>query len=108
MAVARALAAHPKLLLFDEPFGALDPVTRHEMQQQFLALRKTYDVASVFVTHDLLEAMAVGTRIAVLHSGKLEVVTTPHEFFNVQTPTALSFLQTLPPQVFGENRQSSR
>jgi osmoprotectant transport system ATP-binding protein len=99
VAVARALAAHPPLLLFDEPFGALDPVTRHEMQEQFLDLRSRYDFASVFVTHDLLEALTLGTQIAVLHQGRLEVVTTPGEFFGVQTPTALSFLNTLPPQL---------
>ncbi len=102
VAVARALAAHPPLLLFDEPFGALDPVTRHEMQGQFLELRSKYDFASVFVTHDLLEALALGTRIAVLHSGRLEVVTTPDAFFDVRTPTALSFLNTLPPQLIAE------
>ncbi len=79
VAVARALAAQPLLLLFDEPFGALDPVTRHEMQQQFLRLRAEYDVASVFVTHDLLEAVTLGTRIAVLDEGKLEALVTPRE-----------------------------
>jgi osmoprotectant transport system ATP-binding protein len=102
VAVARALAAHPPLLLFDEPFGALDPVTRHEMQQQFLQLRADYNFASVFVTHDLLEALALGTTIAVLHAGRLEVVTTPDRFFEVETPTALSFLNTLPPQLLAE------
>jgi osmoprotectant transport system ATP-binding protein len=102
VAVARALAANPPLLLFDEPFGALDPVTRHEMQEQFLQLRSSYDFVSVFVTHDLLEALAIGTQIAVLHAGRLEVVTTPAAFFGVQTPTALSFLNTLPPQLLAE------
>lgn len=97
VAVARALAAEPALLLFDEPFGALDPVTRHEMQQQFLDLRQQYRVASIFVTHDLLEALAIGTRIAVLDCGKLEVLTTPNGFFDVSTPTASAFLRSLPP-----------
>jgi osmoprotectant transport system ATP-binding protein len=96
VAVARALAAGPKLLLFDEPFGALDPVTRHEMQQQFIELRNRYNVASVFVTHDLVEALAIATRIAVLDRGKLEIVATPDEFFGVKTPVARAFLDTLP------------
>ncbi len=96
VAVARALAASPGLLLFDEPFGALDPVTRHEMQQQFLRLREQYQVAAVFVTHDILEALALGTKIAVLHEGKLETLTTPREFYQAGTPTARAFLETLP------------
>ncbi len=99
VAVARALAAGPGLLLFDEPFGALDPVTRHEMQQQFLELRSRYQVASVFVTHDLMEALAIGTRIAVLDCGKLETLATPREFFSVNTPVARSFIETLPAEV---------
>ena len=96
VAVARALAAGARLLLFDEPFGALDPVTRHEMQQQFLELRRRYEVASVFVTHDLMEALTIGTKIAVLDRGKLEALVTPDEFFRVETPTARAFLETLP------------
>jgi osmoprotectant transport system ATP-binding protein len=98
VAVARALAAEPGLLLFDEPFGALDPVIRHEMQQQFLELRKQYNVASVFVTHDLLEALTVATRIAVLDRGKLEALVSPAEFVTLETPVARSFLKTLPEQ----------
>jgi osmoprotectant transport system ATP-binding protein len=96
VAVARALAVRPSLLLFDEPFGALDPVTRHEMQAQFRDLRSEYDVASVFVTHDLLEAMAIGTCIAVLDQGKMETIVSPAEFSRVTTPTARAFLDTLP------------
>jgi osmoprotectant transport system ATP-binding protein len=104
VAVARALAAEPQLLLFDEPFGALDPVTRHEMQQQFIQLRKGYNVASVFVTHDLLEALSIATRIAVLDRGKLEVVATPDEFFDVATPVARAFLDTLPIDMWERRR----
>jgi osmoprotectant transport system ATP-binding protein len=99
-AVARALAAEAPLLLFDEPFGALDPVTRHEMQEQFIALRKRYNVASVFVTHDLVEALTIGTRIAVLDRGKLEIVAPPEEFFSVTTPVARAFLDTLPVDIW--------
>jgi osmoprotectant transport system ATP-binding protein len=105
VAVARALAAEPGLLLFDEPFGALDPVTRHEMQQQFLELRHRYNVASVFVTHDLMEALSIATRIAVLDRGKLEALVTPEEFFHVRTPVAQAFLSTLPPEMLGEKRR---
>ncbi|MDQ2840509.1 MAG: ATP-binding cassette domain-containing protein [Acidobacteriota bacterium] len=99
VAVARALAAEPALLLFDEPFGALDPVTRHDMQQQFARLRQQYNLAAVFVTHDLLEAVAVGTRIAILNTGKLEALVTPREFWELQTPVAQAFLKTLPDEV---------
>lgn len=96
VAVARALAAEPGLLLFDEPFGALDPVTRHEMQQQFLELRSHYRVASIFVTHDIAEALAIATRIAVLDCGKLETITTPGKFHEATTPVAQAFFETLP------------
>jgi osmoprotectant transport system ATP-binding protein len=96
VAVARALAAEPDLLLFDEPFGALDPVTRREMQQQLLALTKRYNVAVVFVTHDVSEALILANRIAVLANGTLECVVSPEEFLRVNTPVARAFLDTLP------------
>ncbi len=95
VAVARALAAFPGLLLFDEPFGALDPVTRHEMQQEFLRLRAQYNVAAVFVTHDLTEALSLATRIGVLDQGRLEVLARPRELFEVDAPVTRSFLNTL-------------
>jgi osmoprotectant transport system ATP-binding protein len=97
--VARALAGEPSLLLFDEPFGALDPVTRHDMQQQFTRLRKQYNVAAIFVTHDLLEALNLGTRIAILGQGKLEAIVSPAEFWNAQTPVATAFRNTLPAEL---------
>jgi len=93
--VARALAAEPALLLFDEPFGALDPVTRYDMQQQFLKLRNDYRVPAIFVTHDVNEALRLGTRIAVLENGQLELIATPAEFLQAQTPVARAFLETL-------------
>ncbi len=69
--VARALAADPPLLLLDEPFGALDPVTRVELQQQFLDLRDRLNKTALLVTHDVREALLLGTRIGVLHNGRL-------------------------------------
>jgi len=94
--VARALAAEPKLLLFDEPFGALDPVTRVELQDQFLELRdRLQKTSSIFVTHDVREAVRLGTEIALLHRGRLEVLTTPAEFVKSTGPEARAFLGTL-------------
>ena len=75
--VARALAADPPVLLFDEPFGALDPVTRVELQQQFLALQRDFQKTSIFVTHDVREAIRLGSRIALLAGGKLDTVAAP-------------------------------
>jgi len=93
--VARALAAEPKLLLFDEPFGALDPVTRVELQDQFLELRDRLRKTSIFVTHDVREALRLGTEIALLHHGRLEVLTTPDKFVKSSGPEARAFLSTL-------------
>src|ERR1700737_3852476 len=78
--VARALAADPSFLLMDEPFGALDPITRAELQREFLALQKRLGKTVVFVTHDLREALLLGTRVALMESGQLITVKTPDEF----------------------------
>jgi osmoprotectant transport system ATP-binding protein len=91
--VARALAADPQLLLFDEPFGALDPVTRLELQDQFLALRNQLKKTSIFVTHDVREALRLGTRIALLDRGKLEILATPAEFLKSNEPETRLFLK---------------
>jgi osmoprotectant transport system ATP-binding protein len=93
--VARALAADPALLLFDEPFGALDPVTRLELQRQFLELRRAFGKTSLFVTHDVREALLLGTRIGLLHRGKLEVLSSPSEFVRSNRPEAKAFLACL-------------
>jgi osmoprotectant transport system ATP-binding protein len=74
VAVARALAGDPSYLLMDEPFGALDAVTRDSMQQELLALKKRLEKTIVFVTHDILEALILADRVAVLHDGRLQQV----------------------------------
>jgi osmoprotectant transport system ATP-binding protein len=93
--VARALAADPALLLFDEPFGAVDPVTRTELQQQFLALRRDFQKTSIFVTHDVREALRLGSRIALLANGHVELIAEPHVFRQAQTNEARAFLKGL-------------
>jgi osmoprotectant transport system ATP-binding protein len=93
--IARALAADPPLLLFDEPFGAVDPVTRFELQQQFLDLRRNFQKTSIFVTHDVREALRVGTRIALLAGGRLDTVGGPEQFRNTRTEEARAFLAGL-------------
>ena len=89
--VARALAAHPPVLLFDEPFGALDPVTRHEIQQQFLQLSRSLGKTSLFVTHDPREAMLLSTRIALLREGRLEALEAPSDFLRAEGEEAQAF-----------------
>jgi osmoprotectant transport system ATP-binding protein len=93
--VARALAADPPLLLFDEPFGALDPVTRLELQQQFLELQRDFKKTSIFVTHDVREAIRLGSRIALLVRGTVEIVSDPAEFQRAETGEARAFLACL-------------
>jgi osmoprotectant transport system ATP-binding protein len=93
--VARALAADPPVLLFDEPFGALDPVTRLELQQQFLSLQRDFQKTSIFVTHDVREAMRLGTKIALLAAGRLDFIASPREFRSAASPEARAFLACL-------------
>jgi len=93
--VARALAADPALLLFDEPFGAVDPVTRTELQQQFVALRRDFQKTSIFVTHDVREALRLGTRIALLANGRVDLIAEPQAFRQAQTVEARAFLKGL-------------
>jgi osmoprotectant transport system ATP-binding protein len=78
--VARALAADPPILLLDEPFGALDPLTRADLQREFRGLERRLGKTVVFVTHDLNEAMRLATRIALLEEGRLAGVYSPEEF----------------------------
>src|SRR4051794_25668067 len=76
---ARALAAGPKVMLLDEPFGALDPLTRDELRGEFLRLRRELGLTAVMVTHDMTEALLSADRIAVMNAGRLAQLGTPHE-----------------------------
>ena len=93
--VARALAADPPILLMDEPFGALDPVTRAELQREFSALARSLGKTIVFVTHDLQEAMLLGSRIALLHSGSLVALAAPKDFLQLDHPEVRAFVSSL-------------
>jgi len=93
--VARALAADPSVLLFDEPFGAVDPVTRLDLQKQFLALRRELGKTSIFVTHDVREALMLASRIALLHEGEMELIAPPAEFLQAKGAEARAFLACL-------------
>ncbi|HUZ45505.1 MAG TPA: ATP-binding cassette domain-containing protein [Terriglobia bacterium] len=93
--VARALAADPPILLMDEPFGALDPLTRAEIQREFLALQRRLHKTIVFVTHDIREALILGTRIALLEAGKLLGTYSRADFLNSTEPAVLSYLTAL-------------
>ena len=93
--VARALAADPPLLLLDEPFGALDPVTRVELQRQFLTLRHGLSKTAIFVTHDVREALLLGTRIGLLQDGRLVFLAGPMEFLQAKGEEVQAFLACL-------------
>ena len=93
--VARALAADPPILLMDEPFGALDPLTRSELQREFLRLQKRLHKTILFVTHDVAEALMLGTRIALMEDGRLIAEGTPREFAESQHPSVQHFLQPI-------------
>jgi osmoprotectant transport system ATP-binding protein len=90
--VARALAADPPILLFDEPFGALDPVTRQELQRQFLDLQRDLKKTAIFVTHDVREAMRLGNRIVLLADGAIDTAARVDEFPDAQSEEARAFL----------------
>ena len=94
VAVARALAADPPIVLLDEPFSALDPLTRHELHEQFLALKATLHKTMVVITHDLGEAFRLGDRITVLKDGRIHQIGTPQELLDTPaTPYVTSLIQ---------------
>jgi osmoprotectant transport system ATP-binding protein len=101
--LARALAADPPVLLMDEPFGALDPITRAELQQEFRALKRKLSKTVVFVTHDVAEALMLGDRIALMDSGTLKGVFTPEEFLGSSDEAARPYVNAFraAQQIFG-------
>jgi osmoprotectant transport system ATP-binding protein len=100
--VARALAADPAILLMDEPFGALDALTRDQLQREFLSLKQRLGKTVVFVTHDLREALRLGSRIALMDAGRLITVLSPEDFLRSKDPLAAAYVQA-----FGDGLDST-
>jgi osmoprotectant transport system ATP-binding protein len=98
--VARALAADPPILLMDEPFGALDPLTRADLQREFLSLQEQLGKTVLFVTHDLHEALRLGTRIALLEEGRLVSLASKDEFLTSSEPLVKKYAEA-----FGTNER---
>ena len=93
--VARALAADPEIVLLDEPFGALDAITRTNLQKEFARLVRELGKTAVFVTHDLHEAMLLGSRIALMDKGRIVLLDTPENFAKSEQPLARAYLETV-------------
>jgi osmoprotectant transport system ATP-binding protein len=93
--VARALAADPPLLLMDEPFGALDPLTRSSLQKEFAELKSSLGKTVIFVTHDVREALMLGSRIALMDAGRIVLLETPEGFLSSKNELANAYLETL-------------
>lgn len=93
--VARALAADPPIMLMDEPFGALDPITRLDLQQELCRLQQELGKTVVFVTHDIREAFVLASRIGLMEAGELVFLGTPEEFRQSTHPEAQTFLRCI-------------
>lgn len=107
--VARALAADPPLLLLDEPFGALDPITRAELQREFRDLVRRLGKAALFVTHDLREALAIGDRVGVMDGGRLVALEPAANLLAADHPAARALAATLDPAIVSaEGRETRR
>jgi osmoprotectant transport system ATP-binding protein len=93
---ARALAAGSKVMLLDEPFGALDPVTRDELRSEFLDLRRRLGLTAVMVTHDMTEALLSADLVAVMNAGRLVQVGTPHDLLTRPADAFVAALMSSP------------
>jgi osmoprotectant transport system ATP-binding protein len=93
---ARALAVSPRLMLMDEPFGALDPLTRDRLQQSFLQLRRRLDLTAVLVTHDMAEALLLADRVGVMNAGRLVQLGTPAELLRAPADDHVAQLLATP------------
>ena len=93
--IARALAADPPVLLMDEPFGALDPITRLELQQKFKRLQQELGKTVVFVTHDIQEAFILASRIGLMYGGELIFLGKIDQFIQSKHPESIAFLECL-------------
>jgi osmoprotectant transport system ATP-binding protein len=93
--VARSLASDPPLLLLDEPFGALDPLTRASLQREFTELSKQLGKTVIFVTHDVREALLVGSLIGLMHAGRLVLLETPEDFLRSRLSQVRAYIETL-------------
>ncbi|MEG4866747.1 MULTISPECIES: ATP-binding cassette domain-containing protein [unclassified Microcoleus] len=91
--VARALAADPPMLLMDEPFGALDPITRLELQREFGQLQQQLGKTVIFVTHSIQEAFLLASKIGLMQDGRLVELGSPDDFLKSQHPEALAFIE---------------
>jgi osmoprotectant transport system ATP-binding protein len=94
--VARALAVSPRLMLLDEPFGALDPLTRDRLQQSFRKLRRRLDLTAVLVTHDMAEALLLADRVGVMNAGRLVQIGTPAELLRAPADDHVASLLATP------------
>ncbi|HMF56458.1 MAG TPA: ATP-binding cassette domain-containing protein, partial [Pyrinomonadaceae bacterium] len=93
--VARALASDPPLLLMDEPFGALDPLTRASLQKEFAELSRSLQKTVIFVTHDVREALLLGTRVCLMSRGRIALLETPENFLRSDERNARAYVETL-------------
>jgi len=94
--VARALAARPKIMLMDEPFGALDPLTRDSLREEYVRIHRDLGLTTVMVTHDMTEALLMADVIAVMHEGRILQIGTPHELMTQPTDERVRAMMQTP------------